>query len=86
MTKPKLPDSETPALANLAKLAKQNRPAPGLATLADLCRDMAVAPDAARARVSVADLAAMLERGDVSPPVVERFAVAVGRAFARTRP
>ena len=42
--------------------------------------------EAARARVSVAELAAMLASSDVPPPVVERFAAAIGRAFARTRP
>lgn len=80
-----LPDSGTPELAQLAQLAQQTE-APGLSTLADLCRDMAVAPEAARARVSVAELAALIDGGDIPPAVVERFAVAVGRAFARTRP
>lgn len=86
MQTPNIPDSGTPALANLANLAKQEPPAAGLSTLAGICRDMDVAPEAARARVSVAELAAMLASGDVPPPVVERFAAAIGRAFARTRP
>jgi hypothetical protein len=83
MRTPNIPDSETKALAPMAPTAPT---ATGLATLADLCTDMAVAPEAARARVSVAELAAMLEHGDIPPPVVERFAAAIGRTFGRTRP
>ena len=81
----KVTDPETPLLAPMAPMAPNDSP-PGLATLADLCRDMAIDPEAARARVSVAELAALLASGDVPPSVVDRFAAAIGRAFARSRP
>lgn len=72
---------ETHELANLANLANQN--APGLLTLTDLCRDLTVDPAAPKARVSVGELAAILAAGDVPPALLERFAVAIGKAHSR---
>lgn len=74
--------NEAPALANLANLAKQS-PWEGMETLAELCHDLQVDPASAKARLSVADLAAMIARGDITDPLVERFAVAIGRARAK---
>ena len=72
---------ETHKPANLANLANQK--APGLLTLTDLCRDLAVDPATPKGRVSVGELAAILAAGDIPPALVERFAVAIGKAHGR---
>jgi hypothetical protein len=69
---------KTPEPAKTAKAANQN--GPGLLTLIDLCRDLAVDPATPKARVSVGELADILAAGDVPPALVDRFAVAVGKA------
>lgn len=72
---------KTPELAKAANPAKQN--GTGLLTLTDLCRDLAVDPATPKARVSVGELAAILAAGDVPPALVDRFAVAIGKAHGR---
>ncbi len=72
----------TPAPATMATLAT-NPARPGdVATLLDLCADLGVSPGAARARVSVAELAA-LTAGTAPPGVLARFSQAIGKALAR---
>lgn len=74
--------NEGPALATMATTAT-NDPWEGLATLTELCNDLEVDPASAKARLSVADLADLSARGDIPGPLVERFAVAIGRARAK---
>ena len=72
---------ETPELANLANPANQK--APGLLVLIDLCCDLSVDPATPKARVSVGELTDILAAGDIPPAMVERFAVAIGKAHSR---
>jgi hypothetical protein len=74
--------NEAPALANLANLAKQS-PREGLATLAETCLALDVDPARAKVRLSLAEARTLIECGDIPAPLVERYAVAIGRARAR---
>ncbi|WP_175534731.1 hypothetical protein [Thiocapsa roseopersicina] len=51
--------------------------------MTDLCRDLAVDPTTPKARVSVGELATILAAGDIPPALVDRFAVAIGKAHGR---
>lgn len=76
------PESRTPALATVATLATNPAQLGDVATLLDLCADLGVSPADARARVSVAELAA-LTAGTARPELLTRFSHAIGKALAR---
>ena len=81
---PKRPPG-TPAPATTATTATNPAPSGDVATLLDLCADLGVSPDAARARVSVAELAELVA-GTAPTALLVRFSTAIGKALARGAP